>query len=282
MAEKVLPIKGQAYTLNASVYDASNTNRLLSGAVIVAGDIQISTDEGQNWANFTTNGGVPTVNSEIVSIPLTASEMNADEVLVRIKDQDGPTWVDRTIPLETVSESFAEIAANFDAAEAAAAAQLVILAALSTSLDENDVKLTSALASLATLNESQSLDPEDLEIWIGDDHDGNVRDKISKTVTNTNDLTAATVKSFRVYRNLYDATSTLLFEITNVTITPLGSDLYDFTVNDIPASDTNNLDYDIHSKFSYEMRVTIAGSSAIVLTGRVLPRSHAASHLVTG
>lgn len=107
MAEKVLPIKNQAYTLTASVYDASNTNRLLASPTLVAGDIQISSDAGANWGTPTNNA---TVDGGVISLVLTATEMNVDELLVRIADQDGPAWVDRVIPLETVTESFAAIA----------------------------------------------------------------------------------------------------------------------------------------------------------------------------
>lgn len=290
MAEKVLPIKNQAYTLTASVYDASNTNRLLASPTLVAGDIQISSDAGANWGTPTNNA---TVDGGVISLVLTATEMNVDELLVRIADQDGPAWVDRVIPLETVTESFAAIAthfgeiknAAFDAGSDSLHAMATTLEQLLTvqtetvaQVDAVAIQLANALAAYAALisnNQSEEDDgTETISIWIGSDHDGIARDQIRFTLYDPNrDLSAAASAEFKVWEtNRQTNTSTIKFTET-VTITALGADLYDVVVDNV--SNTNSSLLDVYKWYTYGVFCTIGSSVAQLRGGRCIAKNHA-------
>lgn len=64
---------------------------------IVAGDVKVVKDGGAP-ANIAT---LPTVSGTVVTYTLSATETNADSILVLFKDQSGDEWVDVTVKIET-------------------------------------------------------------------------------------------------------------------------------------------------------------------------------------
>lgn len=80
---------------------------------IVAGDVKVVKDGGAP-ANIAT---LPTVSGTVVTYTLSATETNADSILVLFKDQSGDEWVDVTVKIETeisggVGLTLAEIEAS--------------------------------------------------------------------------------------------------------------------------------------------------------------------------
>lgn len=107
-------IKGQIYTdyLTLPSY-ASFAFSMQVTPTIVAGDVKVVKDGGAP-ANIAT---LPTVSGTVVTYTLSATETNADNILVLFKDQSGDEWVDVTVKIETeisggVGLTLAEIEAS--------------------------------------------------------------------------------------------------------------------------------------------------------------------------
>lgn len=91
-------IKGQIYNdyLTLPSY-ASYGIFMQVTPTIVAGDVKVVKDGGAP-ANI---GTLPTVSGTVVTYTLSATETNADSILVLFKDQAGDEWVDVTVKIET-------------------------------------------------------------------------------------------------------------------------------------------------------------------------------------
>lgn len=91
-------IKGQIYNdyLTLPSY-ASYAWSMQVTPTIVAGDVKVVKDGGAP-ANIAT---LPTVSGTVVTYTLSATETNADSILVLFKDQAGDEWVDVTVKIET-------------------------------------------------------------------------------------------------------------------------------------------------------------------------------------
>ena len=91
-------IKGQIYNdyLTLPSY-ASFAFSMQVTPTIVAGDVKVVKDGGAP-ANIAT---LPTVSGTVVTYTLSATETNADSILVLFKDQSGDEWVDVTVKIET-------------------------------------------------------------------------------------------------------------------------------------------------------------------------------------
>ena len=107
-------IKGQIYNgyLTLPSY-ASFAFSMQVTPTIVAGDVKVVKDGGAP-ANIAT---LPTVSGTVVTYTLSATETNADSILVLFKDQSGDEWVDVTVKIETeisggVGLTLAEIEAS--------------------------------------------------------------------------------------------------------------------------------------------------------------------------
>lgn len=136
---------------------------------IVAGDVKVVKDGGAP-ANI---GTLPTVSGTVVTYTLSATETNADSILVLFKDQSGDEWVDVTVKIETeISGPLLTNDArlnNLDAAVStrlASASYTVPIAAgtiadavrteLTTELGRVDVAISSRLASASYVAPSNS------------------------------------------------------------------------------------------------------------------------------
>lgn len=88
------PVKNAAFTCYIALEDLNVPGNFKSSPTIAAGDFQVSKDGGA-FANLTTLPSVAPASSEMVQISLSATEMNADNVVVRCKDQTSPKeWAD--------------------------------------------------------------------------------------------------------------------------------------------------------------------------------------------
>ncbi len=107
-------IKGQIYNDYLTLPSGASYGLLMQVTpTIVAGDVKVVKDGGAP-ANIAT---LPTVSGTVVTYTLSATETNADSILVLFKDQSGDEWVDVTVKIETeisggVGLTLAEIEAS--------------------------------------------------------------------------------------------------------------------------------------------------------------------------
>ena len=94
-------IKGDALDLYISVISQANTDVFQTNPTIAAGDFQISKDGGA-LANLTNLPVVTPAGSKIIKISCTATEMDADDVVIVGSDQAGAEWQDVAIAVKTV------------------------------------------------------------------------------------------------------------------------------------------------------------------------------------
>lgn len=103
MANQNPPKKNQAFNLHICLKDFNNPGRIKSNPTIAASDFQISKD----FAAFADPATLPDVepNATVgVRVQLSATEMNADVVLIVWKDQtDPPEWEDGYVMIPTTA-----------------------------------------------------------------------------------------------------------------------------------------------------------------------------------
>ena len=96
------PVKNAAYTFSIVLF-APGQATIEAAPVLAAGDVTISKDNG-TFANITTLPVVTPASSGQVQIDLSATEMNADRIGIKIADQTSPqAWDDVYIEIQTVS-----------------------------------------------------------------------------------------------------------------------------------------------------------------------------------
>lgn len=89
MASEWPPLKNTAYTFDMSVFSQADPTALKSAPTIAAGDFKISTD-GSALANLT---NLPTASGVMITIVLTAAEMNGDRIFIYWQDAAGAEWI---------------------------------------------------------------------------------------------------------------------------------------------------------------------------------------------
>jgi hypothetical protein len=90
-------------TLRIPLRDYANPGNFKTSPTIAAGDFMVSKDGGA-FANCTNLPAVEPAASEFVEIILTTTEMDADDVVVRWKDQTAPKeWADDAITIPTTA-----------------------------------------------------------------------------------------------------------------------------------------------------------------------------------
>ena len=98
MANANPPRKNQAFVTYVTLSDATDNLSFKVNPTIAAGDFKISKDGGA-FANLTTLPTVTPASGVGVKISLSATEMNADQVLI--------TWIDQTATKEWADGSLA-------------------------------------------------------------------------------------------------------------------------------------------------------------------------------
>jgi hypothetical protein len=105
MATQVPPKKGTEYTFEHALVSQATTERFQTSITIAAStgtaDVRVSKDGGA-FANITTN---PTEigTSGVISVTLSADEMDADRIAVLFSDQADDEWCDSLVIIHTVT-----------------------------------------------------------------------------------------------------------------------------------------------------------------------------------
>lgn len=95
------PKKNEDFLCYVALEDYTNPGNFKSSPTIAAGDFQVSKD-GAAFANLTTLPSVAPAASQMVLITLSATEMNADNVVIRCVDQTASKeWSDLIINIIT-------------------------------------------------------------------------------------------------------------------------------------------------------------------------------------
>lgn len=114
------PKRGVAYKLGISLVSQANTKLLQVNPTFAAGDAQISKDFGP-FVNLTTLPSVSPAGSDSVMVDLSASEMTADNIVLRLKDVSGAEWCDQAINIQPTVNQLDDLAAAVTAAAIRAA-----------------------------------------------------------------------------------------------------------------------------------------------------------------
>lgn len=97
------PKKGEDFEFVIVLFDAANPGDIKDNPTIAAGDFQISKDEGA-FANLATLPTVTPASGSQVVVKLSSTEMNADKLLVRWRDQTSPKeWCDGALGILTTA-----------------------------------------------------------------------------------------------------------------------------------------------------------------------------------
>ncbi len=97
------PTKNEDFVIYVGLEDMSNPGEFKANPTIAAGDFQVSKDGG-TFANLTTLPTVTPASGRTVKISLSATEMNADNVVIQCVDQTSPKeWADQIISIPTTA-----------------------------------------------------------------------------------------------------------------------------------------------------------------------------------
>lgn len=101
MASKLPPEKGVQYVFSTTLFSQSD-DQIQESPTLATGDVQVSKDGGA-LANIATLPSESPSGSGIVQVTLSATEMDADEVVVLFKDAAGDEWHNQSIIIHTIA-----------------------------------------------------------------------------------------------------------------------------------------------------------------------------------
>lgn len=97
------PVKGEDFSIQITLSDQAVPGSFKANPTIAAGDFKVSKDGGA-LANLTTLPSVAPAGSVLVTLALSATEMNADLVSIVCIDQTSPKeWSDFAIAIPTTT-----------------------------------------------------------------------------------------------------------------------------------------------------------------------------------
>lgn len=107
MASQVPPKKGVAFTFETALVPQTNLKIFKTTPTLAAGDVKVSKDGG-SFSNITS---LPTEigSTGALTVSLTATEMNADRVVVLFHDQSGDEWCDQMVVINTASQQIDDL-----------------------------------------------------------------------------------------------------------------------------------------------------------------------------
>ncbi|HUV82894.1 MAG TPA: hypothetical protein VMW53_07465 [archaeon] len=105
MSEKTFPIKNTIYSFVISLTDQTNALVFKSAPTLAAGDVKVSTDGGA-LGNITV---LPIAVGKIVTVILSAAEMNGDSVVVIFSDAAGDEWCDLITELRPAAVTIGDL-----------------------------------------------------------------------------------------------------------------------------------------------------------------------------
>lgn len=109
MPSYVTPKKNTAMVFSIGLVDQANTKKLKAAPTLASGDFKIPKDGGA-FANLTNLPTVTPAGGVSVQLSLTATEMNADNVIVTCIDAAGDEWCDQLIPIQTSARQIDDLA----------------------------------------------------------------------------------------------------------------------------------------------------------------------------
>lgn len=112
MASNIWPVRGSAYTFGIpGMYSQADPTIFQVNPTIAAGDFWISKDRG-GWNALTNTPTLITAGSvdTIIEFVLTATEMTADEVMVKWIDAAGAEWIAGAITIRTAARGVDDLA----------------------------------------------------------------------------------------------------------------------------------------------------------------------------
>lgn len=103
MATSNPPVKNETFVVYICLSDMANPGSFKSNPTIASGDFTISKDGGA-FANLATLPTVTPASGVAVKIELSATEMNADNVIIVWQDQTTPKeWADGYLSIPTTA-----------------------------------------------------------------------------------------------------------------------------------------------------------------------------------
>lgn len=97
------PVKNEDFVIYVALENMSSLGSFKADPTLAAGDVKVKKDTGA-FANITTLPAVDTAGDRVVKVALTATEMNADNVVIQFVDQTSPKeWADLVIAIPTTT-----------------------------------------------------------------------------------------------------------------------------------------------------------------------------------
>lgn len=97
------PVKGEDFVVYIALEDYTNPGNFKANPTLASGDFKISKDGGA-FANLATLPTVEPASGIAVKVPLSSTEMNADNIIVTCVDQTAPKeWADYSFSIPTTS-----------------------------------------------------------------------------------------------------------------------------------------------------------------------------------
>lgn len=105
MASANPPVKGAAFAFETALIAQADTDIFKTGPTLVAGDVRVVQD-GVLLGNITTLPTAVTNCTNLITVSLSAAEMNADRIAVLFHDAAGDEWQDQEIMIFTSAQTF--------------------------------------------------------------------------------------------------------------------------------------------------------------------------------
>jgi hypothetical protein len=102
------PKRNTAFTFYTGLTSQTDPNLLQNTPTLAAGDVQVSKDGG-SFVNLTNLPSTTPPAGKSVQVSLTATEMNADNIVVLFSDVAGAEWADQIIVIQTSLRSLDEL-----------------------------------------------------------------------------------------------------------------------------------------------------------------------------
>jgi hypothetical protein len=97
------PVKNEDFVIYVALEDMANPGEFKADPTLAAGDVKIKKDAGA-FANITTLPAVDAAGDRVVKVALTATEMNADNVVIQFVDQTATKeWADFILSIPTTA-----------------------------------------------------------------------------------------------------------------------------------------------------------------------------------
>jgi hypothetical protein len=100
MANSFPAKKNTAFTFYTSLVSQGAPGSFQGNPTLATGDVKVSKDGGA-FANLATLPAVTPASSKAIKVQLSATEMNADEVVVLFSDAAGAEWCDKLVTIRT-------------------------------------------------------------------------------------------------------------------------------------------------------------------------------------